>query len=137
MYAVRINPIIKLPREGYVIFSQQTLEQAGSALQSLNVQRMILTLKQQIMTAGNQIIFEQLTPGLRSRFVDMIKPILATVQVRDGIERFEVIADERNNTEQDVLANRMRVNIKVVPVRAAEFIAIDFIIASSGITFLS
>ena len=98
---------------------------------------MILTLKQQIMTAGNQIIFEQLTPGLRSRFVDMIKPILATVQVRDGIERFEVIADERNNTEQDVLANRMRVNIKVVPVRAAEFIAIDFIIASSGITFLS
>ena len=137
LYAVRINPIIKLPREGYVIFSQQTLEQAGSALQSLNVQRMILTLKQQIMTAGNQIIFEQLTPGLRSRFVDMIKPILATVQVRDGIERFEVIADERNNTEQDVLANRMRVNIKVVPVRAAEFIAIDFIIASSGITFLS
>lgn len=137
LYAVRINPIIKLPNEGFVIFSQQTLEQAGSALQSLNVQRMIISLKQQISAAGNQIIFEQLTPDLRSRFVDIIKPILATVQVRDGIERFEIIADDRNNTEQDVLANRMRVNIKVVPVRAAEFIAIDFIITPSGISFTS
>jgi len=137
LYTVRINPIIKLPNEGFVIYSQQTLEQAGSALQSLNVQRMIISLKQQIQAAGNQIIFEQLTPDLRSRFVNLVKPILATVQIRDGIERFEVISDERNNTEQDMLANRMRVNIKVVPVRAAEFIAIDFIISSSGITFVN
>jgi hypothetical protein len=137
LYTVRINPIIKLPGEGFVIFSQQTLEQAGSALQSLNVQRMIISLKQQITVAGNQIIFEQLTPELRTRFVDMVKPILATVQVRDGIERFEIVSDDRNNTQQDILANRMNVNIKVVPVRAAEFIAIDFIISPSGITFTS
>lgn len=136
LYAVRINPIIKLPGEGFVIYSQQTLEQAGSALQSLNVQRMVLSIKQQIMAVGNSLIFEQLTPALRSRFVDLVKPILSTVQIRDGIERFEVICDERNNTEQDLLANRMNASIKVVPVRAAEFISIDFVITNSGLQFV-
>lgn len=137
LYSVRINPIIKLPNEGFVIFSQQTLEQAGSALQSLNVQRMILSIKQQIINVGNSLIFEQLTPALMSRFVDLVKPILSTVQVKDGIERFEIICDERNNTEQDNLANRMNASIRVVPVRAAEFIAIDFIITNSGIQAVS
>lgn len=136
LYAVRLNPIIKLPGEGFVIFSQQTLEQAGTALQSLNVQRMVLSIKQQIMSAGNSLIFEQLTPALRSRFVDLVKPILSTVQVKDGIQRFEVICDERNNTEQDLLANRMNASIKVVPVRAVEFISIDFVITNSGIQFV-
>jgi len=136
LYAVRINPITKFPNEGFVIFSQQTLEQAGTALQSINVNRMIISIKQQIVNAGNSLIFEQLTPALRQRFVDLVKPILSTVQIRDGIERFEIICDERNNTSQDVLANRMNASIKVVPVRAAEFIAIDFIITNSGIQFV-
>jgi hypothetical protein len=133
LYAVRINPIIKMPGEGFVIFSQQTLEQAGTALQSINVNRMVISLKQQIIAAGNSLIFEQLTPALRQRFVDLVKPILSTVQVRDGIERFEIICDNRNNTQQDNLANRMNASIKVIPVRAAEFISIDFVITNSGI----
>lgn len=136
LYATRVNPIIKLPGEGYVIFSQQTLEQAGSALQSINVNRMIISIKQQIMAAGNSLIFDQLTPALRQRFVDLVKPILSTVQIRDGIARFEIICDERNNTDQDRLANRMNASIKVIPVRAAEFIAIDFVITNSGIQFV-
>jgi hypothetical protein len=136
LYAVNINPIVKLPNEGFVIFSQQTLEQAGSALQSINVNRMVISIKQQIIAAGNSLIFDQLTPALRQRFVDLVKPILSTVQIRDGIERFEIICDERNNTDQDKLANRMNASIKVVPVRAAEFIAIDFIITNSGIQFV-
>ena len=136
LYAVRINPITKFPNEGFVIFSQQTLEQAGSALQSINVNRMIISLKQQVIAAGNSLIFDQLTPALRQRFVDLVKPILSTVQIRDGIERFEIICDERNNTDQDKLANRMNASIKVVPVRAAEFISIDFIITNSGIQFV-
>lgn len=135
MYAVRINPIIKLPGEGFVIFSQQTLEQAGSALKSINVNRMIMSIKQQIIAVGNGIIFDQITPATRARFVDLVKPILSTVQVRDGIERFEVICSDRNNTQQDVLANRMNAQIRVVPVRAAEFIALDFVITNSGIQF--
>jgi hypothetical protein len=137
LYAVRVNPIIKLPGENFVIFSQQTLQQATSALQSINVNRMIISIKQQIIAAGNSLMFDQLTPAIRQRFVDLVKPILSTVQIRDGIERFEIICDERNNTEQDKLANRMNATIKVIPVRAAEFIAIDFIITNSAIQFTS
>jgi len=136
LYAVRVNPIIKLPGEGFVIFSQQTLEQAGTALQSINVNRMVISIKQQIIAAGNSLIFDQLTPAIRQRFVDLVKPILSTVQIRDGIERFEIICDERNNTQQDKIANRMNASIKVIPVRAAEFIAIDFVITNSSIQFV-
>lgn len=136
LYAVRINPIIKLPNEGFVIFSQQTLEQAGTALRSINVNRMVISVKQQIMAVSNKLIFEQLTPAVRQRFVDTVKPILSSVQVRDGIERFEIICDNRNNTQQDILANRMNATIKIIPVRAAEFIAIDFIITNSGVQFV-
>lgn len=136
MYAVRINPIVKLPGEGFVIFSQQTLERAGSALQSINVNRMVMSLKQQIIALGNSIIFDQVTPATRQRFIDLVKPVLATVQTRAGIQRFEVICDDRNNTRQDILANRINASIKIVPVRAAEFIALDFIITNSGIQFV-
>jgi len=135
LYTVRINPVIKLPGESYVIFSQQTLEQAGTALQSLNIQRMVLSLKQQISQAGNGIIWEQLTPALRERWVNIVKTIMSTVQIKDGIERFDIVCDERNNTELDVLNNKMNCKIKFVPVRVAEFIAIDFIITNSGIQF--
>jgi hypothetical protein len=136
LYTVRINPVIKLPGESYVIFSQQTLEQAGTALQSLNVQRMVLTIKQQISQAGNGIIWEQLTPSLRERWVNIVKTIMSTVQVKDGIERFDIVCDERNNTELDVLNNKMNCKIKFIPVRVAEFISIDFIITNSGVQFI-
>jgi len=137
LYSCRINPIVKLPGENYVIFSQQTLEQAGTAIQSLNVQRMIITIKQQITQAGNGIIWEQLTPDLRERWVNIVKTILSTVQVKDGIERYDVICDDRNNTDLDIQNNRMNCSIRVVPVRAVEFISIDFIITNSGIQFIS
>ncbi len=136
MYAVRINPIIKLPGEGFVIFSQQTLDRSGSALGSINVQRMVMTLKQQIIALGNSIIFDQITPATRQRFIDLVKPVLTLAQSRAGIERFEIICDNRNNTEQDILANRMNASIKIIPVRATEFIALDFIITNSGIQFV-
>jgi phage tail sheath protein FI len=98
---------------------------------------MIITIKQQITQAGNGIIWEQLTPDLRERWVNIVKTILSTVQVKDGIERYDVICDDRNNTDLDIQNNRMNCSIRVVPVRAVEFISIDFIITNSGIQFIS
>lgn len=135
LFSVRLNPIIKLPNEGFVIFSQKTMEQAGTALKNVNINRMVMSVKQQIIDVGNSIIFDQITPSLRSRFVDLVKPILSTVQIRDGIERYEIICNDRNNTQQDVLANRMNAQIRIVPVYATEFINLDFIITNSGIQF--
>lgn len=136
LFDVHINPIVKFPREGHVIFSQNTLEQAESALGSVNVVRMLNDVKRQIIDIGNRLVFEQMTPELRQQFVKQATPILSAVQVRQGIESFRVISDSSNNTNADLEANQMNVRIILVPTRAVEFIAIDFIITRSGVQFV-
>jgi phage tail sheath protein FI len=135
LFDSHINPIVKFPREGFVIFAQNTLEQAGSALGSVNVVRMLNDLKRQVIDIGNRIIWEQITPELRTQLVGQIKPVLSTVQIRQGIESFKIICDNTNNTNDDINANRMNCKIILVPTRAAEFIAMDFIITRSGVSF--
>jgi hypothetical protein len=136
LYEVRLNPIIKFPGESYVIFSQKTLQQAKSALDSINVKRMILEVKRLVVDVGNKLIFEQITPQLRERFVNSVTPLLANVQSKQGIEMFKVVCDGSNNTETDTDSNRINAQIRLVPTRAVEFIAIDFIITNSGVQFV-
>ena len=135
LFDSHINPIVKFPREGFVIFAQNTLEQAGSALGSVNVVRMLNDLKRQVIDIGNRIIWEQITPELRTQLVGQIKPVMSTMQIRQGIESFKIICDSTNNTDADVNGNRMNCKIILVPTRAAEFIAMDFIITRSGVSF--
>jgi hypothetical protein len=136
LYDVRINPIIKFPGESFVIFSQKTLQQAKTSLDSINVKRMILEVKRLVVEVGNKLIFEQLTTQLRDRFVNSVTPLLANVQSKQGIEMFKVVCDDSNNTAQDVDANRINAQIRIVPTRAVEFIAIDFVITNSGVQFV-
>jgi hypothetical protein len=134
----RINPIVKQPGEGetYVLFSQRTLKQAKSALESINVKRMILEVKRTISDVGNQLIFEQITPALREQFTRSTTAILANVKLQQGVEEFKVICNDTNNTQQDVDAHRMRGRIVVVPTRGVEYIVMDFIITKSGTVFV-
>lgn len=132
---VRINPIVKFPREGYVIFSQSTLDSERTALQRINVKRLMLDLKRQAIAIGNSLIFEQITPELRQRLTEQLRRVLTEVQSNNGIEIFEVICDNRNNTTADADANRLNCQIRLVPVNAVEFIAIDFIVTNSGVEF--
>jgi hypothetical protein len=135
VYQARINPIVKFPNEGYVIFSQKTLDANQTALDSVNVQRMIIEVQRQVIEVGNRLIFEQLTPDLYSEFVAKITPILANVQSRQGLKQFKVICDQNNNTELDRENNRMNCKIFLLPVKAVEFIQLDFIITRNGVTF--
>jgi phage tail sheath protein FI len=135
LYDARINPIATFPRQGYVIFGQKTLQYAKSALDRVNVRRLMIDIKRSIITAAERLVFEANTPQTRSRFVREVTPLLAAVQTNAGIEDFRVIMDETNNTQQDVEANRLNGQIIVVPVRTAEFIAMDFIITNSGVSF--
>lgn len=132
----RINPIVKFPGEGYVFFSQRTLKQAKSALESINVKRMILEVKRMTSDVGNRLIFEQVTPQLREQFVRSVTSLLANVQLQQGIEAFRVICDDTNNTAQDRNANRMNAQIRVIPTRGVEYIVMDFIITPSGVDFV-
>lgn len=136
VYAARINPIVKFPRESYVIFAQKTLDNQKTSLDSINVQRMVLDVQRQVVDVANRLIFEQITPALRQQFVKNVTPILTNVQSRQGLQQFKVICDETNNTNLDVENNRVNAKILLVPVKAVEFIAIDFIITRAGVQFV-
>lgn len=135
LYDARINPIAVFPNSGFVIFGQKTLQMAKSALDRVNVRRMLLEVKRLIGGVANRLLFEQNDATTRAKFVSQVTPLLALVQAQAGIEQFRVICDDTNNTEADREANRLNGKIVVVPTRAVEFIAIDFIITNSGVSF--
>ena len=135
LYEARINPIASFPNGGFVIFGQKTLQQARSALDRVNVRRMLLEVKRIVSDIANGLIFEQNTAQTRSRFISLTKPRLASIQSNQGIDSFKIVMNSSNNTAEDAEQNRLNGRIVLVPTRAAEFIAIDFIITNSGVSF--
>tara|TARA_Y100000310_G_scaffold34081_2_gene32204 strand:- start:4362 stop:7553 length:3192 start_codon:yes stop_codon:yes gene_type:complete len=135
LYESRINPIATFPNAGFVIFGQKTLQQAQTALDRVNVRRMLLEVKRLVSGIANKIVFDQNTPETRARFVTQVTPLLSLIQTQQGIDQFSVVMDESNNTVEDVEQNRLNGRIVLVPTRAVEFIAIDFIITSAGVSF--
>jgi len=140
LYDARINPIATFPRlrggsPGYVIFGQKTLQQARSALDRVNVRRMLLDVKRQIVNVANNFVFEQNTPALRKKFISQVSPLLAAVQAQSGIEKFRVIMDDTNNSAADIEDNRLNGKIIIVPTRAIEFVSLDFIVTNAGVSF--
>ena len=135
LYDVRINPIANFPNGGFVIFGQKTMQLSQSALDRVNVRRMMLELKRQVVAVANKILFEPNNDTTRARFVNLVTPLLAAIQSQQGIESFKIVMDGSNNSQLDVESNRLNGRIVVVPTRAIEFIAIDFIITNSGVDF--
>ena len=101
----------------------------------MNVRRMLLEVKRIISQVARNLLFEQNNATTRNRFVSQTTPLLALVQAQQGIESFQVVMDDTNNTELDREQNRLNGRIVVVPTRAIEFIAIDFIITNAGVSF--
>lgn len=135
LYDSRINPIATFPAGGFVIFGQKTLQQAKSALDRVNVRRLLLEVKRLVSSVAKGLLFEQNDAVTRSKFVSQVTPLLGLIQAQSGVEQFQVVCDTTNNTELDVEANRMNGRIVIVPTRAVEFISIDFIITNSGVSF--
>lgn len=136
LYDARINPIAVFPNSGFVIFGQKTLQQTKSALDRVNVRRLMLEIKRQVTSVANGLLFEPNNAATRARFVNSVTPLLGLVQLQAGIEQFRVIMDDTNNSVEDVESNRLNGRIVVVPTRAVEFISVDFIITNSGVSFL-
>jgi hypothetical protein len=135
LYDARINPIAVFPNTGFVIFGQKTLQFAKSALDRVNVRRLLLEVKRQVVGVAERILFEPNTPVTRARFVSQVTPLLALIQAQAGLEQFKVIMDDTNNSQIDVETNKLNGRIVIVPTRAVEFIAIDFIITNAGVSF--
>lgn len=136
LFDVNVNPIVKFPNEGYVIFSQNTNQQEQTALSSINVQRMVSDVKRQVITIGNKVIWDNIVPEIQVNLRKDISAVLSVVQTRKGIERFRVICDNTNNTADDRNNNRVNVKVLFKPTRAIEFISLDFIITRSGVEFV-
>lgn len=135
LYDARINPIANFPDGGFVIFGQKTLQMAQSALDRVNVRRLLLEIKRLITGIAQRLLFEPNNEQTRARFINLVTPLLTTVQAQAGVDSFRVIMDDTNNSPEDVDNNRLNGRIVVVPTRAIEFIAIDFVITNSGVSF--
>ena len=137
LYEASINPIANFPNNQFVIFGQKTTQIARTALDRVNVRRLMINIKRRIQKIAQGLLFEQNDAATRNRFVAEASAVLADVRVKQGIEDFRVIMDDTNNTAEDVDNNRLNGRIVVVPTRAVEFIAMDFIITNSGVEFPS
>jgi len=135
LYDARINPIAVFPTGGFVIFGQKTLQVAKSALDRVNVRRLLLEVKRLVSGVATKLLFEQNNDQTRQRFVNQVTPLLTLIQAQAGIEKFGVVCDNTNNTETDRESNKMNGRIILVPTRAVEFIAVDFVVTNSGVSF--
>lgn len=135
LYDNRINPIASFPSSGIVVFGQKTLQERQSALDRINVRRLVIYLKKQISILSTQVLFEQNVEATWLRFKGLIEPLLANVKVQFGITDYRLILDSSTTTPDLIDQNILYAKIMVKPARAIEFIAIDFVIASTGASF--
>lgn len=135
LYQARINPIAVFPGVGTVIYGQKTLQMKASALDRVNVRRLLIALKAYIGNVAEGILFEPNTQVTRNKFVNQVNPYLETVQQRQGLYAFQVVMDETNNTPDVIDRNELVGSIYLQPTRTAEFIKLDFNILPTGVSF--
>jgi phage tail sheath protein FI len=135
LYQGKVNPIATFPGVGTVIYGQKTLQQKPSALDRVNVRRLLIALKDYIGQIGETIVFEPNTQVTRNKFLNQVNPYLESVQQRQGLYAFQVIMDETNNTPDVVDRNQLVGTIYLQPTKTAEFIQLDFNILPTGTTF--
>ncbi len=135
LYNARINPIAQFPSTGIVVFGQKTLQERASALDRINVRRLVIYLKKQISILSTKVLFEQNVQATWNRFTGLIEPLLANVKTDFGITDYRLILDETTTTADLIDRNILYAKIMIKPARAIEYIAIDFAILSTGASF--
>ena len=135
LYEANVNPIATFPATGVVVFGQKTLQKAASALDRVNVRRLLITLKSFISQIADNLVFEQNTIATRQNFLTQVNPYLESVQQRQGLYAFKVVMDENNNTPDVIDRNELIGQIFLQPTRTAEFIILDFNVLPTGATF--
>jgi len=137
LYVGKVNPIATFPGRGVVVFGQKTLQSQASALDRINVRRLLIALKSYIVQIADNLVFEQNTAATRNNFLSQVNPYMESVQQRQGLYAFKVVMDASNNGPDVVDRNQMVGAIYVQPTKTAEFIYLDFNILPTGATFPS
>ena len=137
LYQSNINPIATLPGAGVVVFGQKTLQKKKSALDRVNVRRLLIELKNYISQVADTFVFEQNDANTRSELLSIINPYLSSIQQQQGLTSFRVIMDETNNPPSVVDQNQLVGQIYLQPTKTIEFILLDFNILPTGAIFPS
>jgi hypothetical protein len=135
LYSNNINPIATLPQQGVVVYGQKTLQKAQSALDRVNVRRLMIELKSYIRQIADTVVFEQNTIQTRNSFVARVTPFLEGIQQKQGLYAYKVVMDDTNNGPAVIDQNQLVGQIYIQPTRTAEFISLDFILQPTGAEF--
>jgi hypothetical protein len=135
LYEGRINPIAAFPGQGIVAWGQKTLQQKPSALDRVNVRRLLIALKKFIASTSKYLVFEQNVAATRNKFLSIVNPYLESVQQRSGLYAFKVVMDETNNTPDIIDRNILIGDIYLQPAKTVEFIILNFNVLPTGATF--
>jgi len=135
LYENKVNPIASFPGEGIVAFGQKTLQDKASALDRINVRRLLIKVKKYIASTSRYLVFEQNTATTRNKFLNTVNPYLDAIQQRQGLYAFRVVMDESNNTPDVIDRNILAGQIYLQPTKTAEFIVLDFNILPTGASF--
>ena len=135
LYSGKVNPLATFPGRGVVVFGQKTLQAQSSALDRVNVRRLLIALKNYISQVADNLVFEQNTTATRNSFLSQVNPYLESVQQRQGLFAFKVVMDDSNNGPDVIDRNELRGAIYVQPTKTAEFIYLDFNILPTGAEF--
>jgi len=135
LYEGRVNPIAQFPGQGISAYGQKTLQAKPSALDRINVRRLLITVKKYIASTSRYLVFEQNTTDTRNKFLNAVNPYLEGIQQKQGLYAFKVVMDDTNNTPDVIDRNIMKGAIFLQPTKTAEFIQIDFNILPTGASF--
>jgi len=135
LYEAAVNPIATFPNSGVVVFGQKTLQKKASALDRVNVRRLLIAAKKFIASTTKYLVFENNTAATRNRFLSIANPYFENIQQRQGLYAFKVVMDETTNTPDVIDRNEMRGQIFLQPAKTAEFIIVDFNIMPTGASF--
>jgi hypothetical protein len=135
LYSNNINPIATLPQQGVVVYGQKTLQKEQSALDRVNVRRLMIELKSYIKQIADTVVFEQNTIQTRNSFIARVTPFLEGIQQKQGLYAYKVVMDDTNNGPAVIDQNQLVGQIYIQPTRTAEFISLDFILMPTGAEF--
>ena len=135
LYEANVNPLATFPQSGVVVFGQKTLQKRASALDRVNVRRLLISLKGFISGVADGLVFEQNTIATRNNFLSVVNPYLEGVQQRQGLYAFKVVMDDTNNTASTIDRNELVGQIFLQPTKTAEFVILDFNVLPTGATF--
>jgi phage tail sheath protein FI len=135
LYEGKVNPIAAFPGQGICVWGQKTLQNEASALDRVNVRRLLINIKKFFASTAKYLVFEQNVASTRNKFLSIVNPYLENIQQRSGLYAFQVVMDDTNNTPDLIDRNILYGQIYLKPTKTAEFIILDFNILPSGASF--